>query len=43
MLHATMPLPLRRRLGQLLIGSFPGRTVSVELRALAREFDSSAA
>ncbi len=34
-----MPLPLRRRLGQLLIGSFPGRTVSVELRALAREFD----
>ncbi len=34
-----MPLPLRRRLGQLLVGSFPGRTVSVELRALAREFD----
>jgi beta-N-acetylhexosaminidase len=34
-----MPLPLRRRLGQLLFGSFPGRTVSVELRALAREFD----
>jgi beta-N-acetylhexosaminidase len=26
-------------LGQLLIGSFAGRTVSVELRALAREFD----
>lgn len=34
-----MPLPLRRRIGQLLIGSFPGRTVTVELRALAREFD----
>ncbi|MGE0359751.1 MAG: beta-N-acetylhexosaminidase [Vicinamibacterales bacterium] len=34
-----MPLPLRRRLGQLLFGSFPGRSVSVELRALAREFD----
>jgi beta-N-acetylhexosaminidase len=34
-----MPLPLRRRVGQLLIGSFPGRTMSVELRALAREFD----
>jgi beta-N-acetylhexosaminidase len=34
-----MPLPLRRRLGQLLIGSFPGRTISAELRALAREFD----
>jgi beta-N-acetylhexosaminidase len=39
MLPVTMPLPLRRRLGQLLFGSFPGRTVSVELRALAREFD----
>jgi beta-N-acetylhexosaminidase len=34
-----MPLPLRRRLGQLLIGSLPGRTVPVELRALAGEFD----
>jgi beta-N-acetylhexosaminidase len=34
-----MPLPLRRRLGQLLIGSLPGHTVSVELRGLAREFD----
>jgi beta-N-acetylhexosaminidase len=34
-----MPLPLRRRVGQLLFGSFPGRTVPVELRALAREFD----
>src|SRR5688572_23472599 len=34
-----MPSPLRRRIGQLLIGSFPGRIVSAELRALAREFD----
>ena len=34
-----MPLPLRRRIGQLLFGSFPGRTVPVELAALAREFD----
>jgi beta-N-acetylhexosaminidase len=34
-----MPLPLRRRLGQLLIGSFPARTIPVELKALAREFD----
>jgi beta-N-acetylhexosaminidase len=39
MLAPTMPLPLRRRVGQLLIGSFPGTTISVELRALAREFD----
>lgn len=34
-----MPLPLRRRIGQLLFGSFAGRTVPVELVALAREFD----
>jgi beta-N-acetylhexosaminidase len=34
-----MPLATRRRLGQLLIGSFPARELSVELRALAREFD----
>ena len=34
-----MPAPLRRRIGQLLIGSFPAREVPVELRALAREFD----
>jgi beta-N-acetylhexosaminidase len=34
-----MPLPLRPRLGQLLIGSFPARTVPAELRTLAREFD----
>lgn len=34
-----MPLPLRRRVGQVLIGSFTGHTVPVELIALAREFD----
>lgn len=34
-----MPGPLRRRIGQLLIGSVPGRTVPVEMTALAREFD----
>ncbi len=34
-----MPIPVRRRIGQLLIGSLPGREVTVELRALAREFD----
>lgn len=34
-----MPGPLRRRIGQLLIGSVPGRSVPVEMTALAREFD----
>jgi beta-N-acetylhexosaminidase len=34
-----MPLPLRRRVGQVLIGSLPGQTMAVELTALAREFD----
>jgi len=34
-----MPMPLRRRVGQVLIGSFTGHTVPVELIALAREFD----
>lgn len=34
-----MPLATRRRIGQLLIGSFPGLDLSVELRALVREFD----
>jgi beta-N-acetylhexosaminidase len=34
-----MPLDLRRRIGQLLIGSFPAFDLSVELRALVREFD----
>jgi beta-N-acetylhexosaminidase len=33
------PQPLRRRIGQLLIGSFQGSDIPVELRALAREFD----
>jgi beta-N-acetylhexosaminidase len=33
------PQPLRRRIGQLLIGSFTGTDVPVEMRALAREFD----
>lgn len=34
-----MPLATRREIGQLLIGSMPGTSVPVELRALAREFD----
>ena len=33
------PQPLRRRIGQLLIGSFTGSDIPVELRALVREFD----
>ncbi len=33
------PQPLRRRIGQLLIGSFAGSDIPVELRSLAREFD----
>jgi beta-N-acetylhexosaminidase len=33
------PQPLRRRIGQLLIGSFTGPQVPAEMRALAREFD----
>jgi beta-N-acetylhexosaminidase len=33
------PQPLRRRIGQLLIGSFTGPEIPVELRSLAREFD----
>ena len=33
------PQPLRRRVGQLLIGSFNGPVIPVELRSLAREFD----
>lgn len=32
-------MPFRRRIGQLLIGSFAGRTLPPELGALAREFD----
>jgi beta-N-acetylhexosaminidase len=34
-----VPASTRRRIGQLLIGSLPGRTVTPEWRALAREFD----
>ncbi len=33
------PQPFRRRVGQLLIGSFNGGAIPVELRSLAREFD----
>ena len=33
------PQPLRRRLGQLLIGTFNGSSIPVEMRSLAREFD----
>jgi len=33
-----VPLPRRRTIGQLLTGSLPGRTVTPELRSLAREF-----
>ena len=33
-----VPSSLRRDIGQLLIGSFPGATISPELRSLAREF-----
>ncbi|MBI3050490.1 MAG: beta-N-acetylhexosaminidase [Acidobacteria bacterium] len=33
-----MPSSIRRHVGQLLIGSFPGTTIPAELRALAREF-----
>lgn len=34
-----MPLATRRNIGQLLVGSLPGTSIPVELRALAREFD----
>lgn len=34
-----MPLATRRDIGQFLIGSMPGKTIPVELRSLAREFD----
>jgi len=34
-----MPLATRRDVGQFLIGSMPDRTLPVELRSLAREFD----
>jgi beta-N-acetylhexosaminidase len=35
----VVPLASRREIGQFLIGSIPDRTVPVEMRALAREFD----
>jgi beta-N-acetylhexosaminidase len=34
-----VPLALARDIGQLLIGSFPGTTVTPEFRSLAKEFD----
>jgi beta-N-acetylhexosaminidase len=34
-----VPLGIAREIGQLLFGSFPGVTISPELRSLAREFD----
>jgi len=34
-----MPLATRRDIGQYLIGSLPGKSLPVELRSLAREFD----
>ena len=33
-----MPSAIRRDIGQLLIGSLPGKTVTPEMRSLAREF-----
>jgi beta-N-acetylhexosaminidase len=33
-----VPASVRREIGQLLIGSLPGRTIPSELRSLAREF-----
>ena len=33
-----MPSGIRRTIGQLLIGSFPGATIPAELRSLVREF-----
>jgi beta-N-acetylhexosaminidase len=34
-----VPLAVARDIGQLLIGSFPGTSISRELRAVAKEFD----
>ena len=33
-----MPSAIRRDIGQLLIGSLPGKTITPEMRSLAREF-----
>ena len=34
-----VPEALRREIGQLLIGSLPGQTITAEMRSLAREFE----
>jgi len=34
----SVPSAIRRDIGQLLIGSLPGKTVTPEMRSLAREF-----
>ena len=34
-----VPGALRREIGQLLIGSLPGQTITAEMRSLAREFE----
>ena len=34
-----MPVATRKEIGQLLIGSIPGRTIPAEFRSLVREFD----
>ena len=36
--NVNVPSGIRRDIGQLLIGSFPGTTIPPELRSLAREF-----
>ena len=36
--NVPVPGPVRRDIGQLLIGSLPGTTVTPEMRSLAREF-----
>ena len=33
-----MPSAIRRDIGQLLIGSLPGKTITPEMRSLSREF-----
>lgn len=35
---SPMPASVRREIGQLLIGSLPGTTITAEMRSLAREF-----
>jgi len=36
--NVAMPTAVRRTIGQLLIGSLPGKAITPELRSLAREF-----